>query len=56
MNDNRVQILQEQRQRNTELPARNVGLVERHSRNIRLTGTAKHRACLKADPQGQHRQ
>jgi len=37
MNDNRVQILQKQRQRNTELPARNVGLVERHSRNMWVT-------------------
>jgi hypothetical protein len=52
MNDNRIQILQEQRQRNTELPARNMGLVERHIRNIRLTGTGKHRACLKTGPRG----
>ena len=34
MNDNWVQIFEEQRQRNTELPASNMGLIERHSRHI----------------------
>jgi hypothetical protein len=49
MNDNWVQILQEQRQRNPELPARNMDLVERHSGNTRLTGTGKTLCVLTAD-------